>query len=96
MIKYVDLRENRIGRSGIKTIIEALERSPRVAQVRVCKEGRIEAFGVNHEKQNTENQETTVDSIRKICLVDIRDNYFHDCSSSFIDDFIGLNVDCEP
>jgi hypothetical protein len=99
IIRNIDLRENRIGRLGIKTIVEALERSHLVTKVHFCKDGRIEAYGTDEDKNktdiNTSIERTSgpsKDSLMKICLVDVRNNNFNCDSSSLRDDFVGLSV----
>jgi len=93
LVKHIDLRENRIGRLGIKAIVEALERSDQVSNVHLCKDGRIEAYGKTEsdaiEKSDESSKESTM---TKICLVDLRNNDFDEDPSSFRDDFLGLRV----
>lgn len=99
MIRYIDLRENRIGRMGIKLIVEALERAKIVTKVHFYKDGRIEAYGTVENKTDTASviertSRSKEDSQGKICLVDIRNNDCNGDSISTQDDFIGLSVVC--
>lgn len=85
-LKLVDLRYNHIGRLGLKTIAEALERSGRVRHVYVHAGGKIEALGTGNENSSSANSDTigdvqpenTADEstlvVKTVCIVDIRDN----------------------
>lgn len=73
-LSVIDLRSNRISRKGIKLLVEALERSPRVRHVHVHAGGKIEAFGITNDV-GEDNKGMTV------CIVDVRDNLKPDDSN---------------
>lgn len=78
-LRFVDLRENRIGRNGIKVIADALEQSERVKHVYVHAGGKIEALGSSEFDGGDISSAHQRDSqglslVGSVCIVDIRDN----------------------
>ena len=85
-LRFVDLRENRISRNGIKVIADALERSERVKHVYVHAGGKIEALGsseyIGDDASTVHRRDSSqgLSSVGSVCIVDIRDNTTHEAS----------------
>jgi myosin protein heavy chain len=80
-IRLVDLRQNHIGKDGIKVLAEALERNERIKHVYVHAGGKIEALGTNtngHLGATGSSSSTiatgAVIGVETICVVDVREN----------------------
>ncbi len=84
-LENIDLRRNRISKTGIKHIVEALERSDRVRHVHVHAGGKIEAMG-GTDPSNCHNKSSTV------CVVDVRDNSKPEESVAMKEELFGLPI----
>ncbi len=84
-LRFIDLRENRISKQGVKVLVDALERSNRVRHVYVYANGKIEAMGTNiqelsssgegggyHEKVTKSN--VPMVKVETVCIIDIMNN----------------------
>lgn len=85
-LRFVDLRENHIGRNGIKVIADALERSERVKHVYVHAGGKIEALGssdfIGDDTSTAHRRDSQgLSSVGSVCIVDVRDNTTHETST---------------
>jgi hypothetical protein len=85
-LEVVDLSHNHISRNGIKVIVEALERSPRVQRVFVHVGGKVEALGQIQDKGNTTDT---------VCIVDLRNNSKKDEAHKIEGDLVGLPITFE-
>ncbi|CEG43669.1 Leucine-rich repeat, ribonuclease inhibitor subtype [Plasmopara halstedii] len=88
-LRHVDLRNNHIGRDGIKVLAEALERNERIKHVYVHVSGKIEALGttsrapqnasVNAQISNaatfgtSDSSQALLINVETVCVVDVRD-----------------------
>ena len=89
-LENIDLRRNRITRNGIKSIVEALERSDRVRHVHVHAGGKIEAMGSKNNSTSSNNRENSESFT--ICIVDIRDNSKPEESDMIREEMFGLPI----
>ncbi len=87
-LRFIDLRENRISKQGIKALADALERSNRVRHVYIHASGKIEAMGTDiqklsgggeggggkHETASATKSNVPMVKVETVCIVDIRSN----------------------
>lgn len=97
-LRHVDLRNNHIGRDGVKMLAEALERSERIKHVYVHAGGKIEALGTTNQESQAANvnaQDSSVATLESsksphaslinvetVCVVDVREQTGIDTSST--------------
>ena len=92
-LKTIDLRENKIGKNGIRGLAEALERAERVRHVYVHAGGKIEALGTGmwaapRDGEGNEGATPTV-TVETVCVLDVRDNDSTSRREPAIDDTMG-------